>query len=51
MAETTIYISVVTHAIDLPLHLHIFQEYAFNGFIQCVEDYPLMYKVIRTNDI
>ena len=38
-----IYISVVTHAIDLPMHPRIFQEHVFNCFIQCGEDYPLMY--------
>ena len=38
-----IYISLVTHAIDLPMHLRIFQEHVLNGFIQCGEDYPLMY--------
>ena len=39
-----IYISVVTRAIDLPIHLHIVQEHAFNDSIQCSEDYPLMYE-------
>ena len=39
-----IYTSVVTRAIDLPIHLHIFQEHAFNDSIQCSEDYPLMYE-------
>ena len=38
-----IYISVVTHAIDPPMHLRIILDHVFDGFIQCGEDYPLMY--------